>query len=516
MDLKYHMNDLIKNYESKNYKNVMTICEEILKSNKDISEVYNFYGLALQNLNRHKQAINYFVKTISLQPKDYSAFNNLAISYKFLYMNKLAYENFNKCLELNSNYLPALLNFAVLKKDLNEYDGAIELFQNALKIKPNPNETKILFSLSELYEQTGEIEKAKEIIKKILILNNSNTAAHYILSKYLDYKDETKHLEQMEILFKKNNLNTQEISNLSFALGKAYEQKKEYEKSFNFYKKANETKRKTLNYNSNYLNNLKTILINFFEKFNVNKVEKYNKKKIIFICGMPRSGTTLVDQIVSSHKSVLSVGETSILPELIESNILKTIQQAPEKINDLILSNGEKLNNYYYFRLNNLNLNSEIITDKTVQNFIWIGFIRVLFPNSKVINCVRNSKDICFSIFKNDFRDKFMNWSYKQDEIVNFYKFYNSLIKFWDQKFPGEIYHIKYEEILSNPENEIKKLINFCDLDWDENCINFQNNKNPVKTASSLQVRKPLYNSSKNISENYANYLSNMFKLLEI
>ena len=230
---------------------------------------------------------------------------------------------------------------------------------------------------------------------------------------------------------------------------------------------------------------------------------------------MPRSGTTLVDQIVSSHKNVFSGGETSILPELIESNILKIIQQTPEKINDLIFSNGEKLNNYYYFRLNNLNLNSEIITDKTVQNFIWIGFIRVLFPNSKIINCVRNSRDTCFSIFKNDFHDKFMNWSYKQDEIVNFYKCYNSLIKFWDQKFPGEIYHIKYEEILNNPENQIKKLINFCDLDWDDNCINFQNNKNPVKTASSLQVRKPLYNSSKNISENYANYLSNMFKLLE-
>ena len=108
-----------------------------------------------------------------------------------------------------------------------------------------------------------------------------------------------------------------------------------------------------------------------------------------------------------------------------------------------------------------------------------------------------------------------MDWSYNQDEIVKFYKFYSNLIKFWNNKFPGEIYHIKYENLLSDPKNEIKKLLNFCDLDWDENCLNFQNNKNPVKTASNLQVRKPLYNSSKNISENYANYLTNMFELLE-
>ena len=139
MDIKPYMNDLIKTYQSKNYEKVMIICEEILKLYKDIPEVYNLYGLALQNLNRHEQAINYFKKAISLQPKDYSAFNNLAISYKSLYMNKLAYDNFNKCLELKNNYFPALINFANLKKDLNEYKDAIDLYQDALKIKPNPN-----------------------------------------------------------------------------------------------------------------------------------------------------------------------------------------------------------------------------------------------------------------------------------------------------------------------------------------------------------------------------------------
>ena len=515
MNIKPYMNDLINTYQSKDYEKVMIICEEILKLNKDIPEVYNFYGLSLQNLNRHDQAINYFNKAISLQPKDYSAFNNLAISYKYLYMNKLAYENFNNCLELKNNYFPALINFAILKKDLNEYEDAIDLFQDALKIKPNPNEIKILFSLSELYEQKGEIEKAKETIKKILVLNSSNTAAHYILSKYLNYKNESKHSNEMEMILKNNSLNNDEISNLSFALGKAYEEKNKYEKSFYFYKKANESKRKTLNYNVNYFNNLKTNLINFFESFNLKKIDKYNKKKIIFICGMPRSGTTLVDQIISSHNKVISSGENSILPDILEKNILGKMEKAPEKMNDYIFSNGEKFNNYYYFRLNNINLDNEILTDKTVQNFIWIGFIRILFPNSKIINCVRSSKETCFSIFKNNFHDKFMDWSYNQDEIAKFFKFYSNLIKFWNNKFPGEIYHIKYENLLSDPKNEIKKLLNFCDLDWDENCLNFQNNKNPVKTASNLQVRKPLYNSSKNISENYANYLTNMFELLE-
>ena len=229
---------------------------------------------------------------------------------------------------------------------------------------------------------------------------------------------------------------------------------------------------------------------------------------------MPRSGTTLVEQIISSHKTVKSSGENSILSNILGNKIENTLKTNKEKTKDFIFTDGEFINDYYYKKLDNLNINNKIITDKTVQNFIWIGFIRSLFPNCKIINCLREPKDICLSIYKNNFENSFMNWSYKQEEIANFFNFYSDLMKFWNYKFPNEIYNLKYENLLSESTNEIKKLISFCDLSWDQECLNFQNNKTPVKTASSIQVRKPLYNSSKNISKNYSEFLSPMFNLL--
>ena len=276
MNVSEYLKILINHHKNKEYKKVMVICEKILKIDPNKPEVYNFYGLALQNQKRNKQAINYFNKAISIDPKDYSAFNNLANSYKSLFLNNQAYKSYEKCLEINPKYLQAIINFAILKNELNEHGGAIKLFKTALEIKPNHNEVKILFSLAELYKQKGEIENSKNIVKKILKINSSDTAAHYMLSKYLNYKDENNHHIEMEGLLKNKNLKNDEIINLTFALGKAFEDKSNYEKSFDFYKVANDTKRKLFNYDLNYFNNLKSTLISFFEKNNIPKIKKYS------------------------------------------------------------------------------------------------------------------------------------------------------------------------------------------------------------------------------------------------
>ena len=163
MNVKEYIDAILKHFKSKDYNQVIKACEKILKINDKLPDVYNFYGLALQ-IQKNEQAINYFNKAISLNSKDYSAYNNIANSYKSLLINEKAYLNYEKCLKINPKYFPALINFAILKKELNEYEGSIDLFSNALEIKPNPDQIKILFSISELYEQKGEIEKAKDII----------------------------------------------------------------------------------------------------------------------------------------------------------------------------------------------------------------------------------------------------------------------------------------------------------------------------------------------------------------
>lgn len=161
------------------------------------------------------------------------------------------------------------------------------------------------------------------------------------------------------------------------------------------------------------------------------------------------------------------------------------------------------------------NISSKVITDKTIQNYLWVGFIKIFFPNSKIIICNRNPKDICTSIYKINFSNGFMDWSYDQKDIVNFYNLYSELISFWRSKFTKDIYNLNYENLIKNSEIEIKKLISFCELDWDNNCLNHTQNNSAINTASNYQARKPIYNSSINSYKMYEKYLHPMFELIK-
>ena len=158
----------------------------------------------------------------------------------------------------------------------------------------------------------------------------------------------------------------------------------------------------------------------------------------------------------------------------------------------------------------------KVFTDKTYQNFLWIGFIKIFFAESIVINCKRNPKDVCFSIFKNTFKDIGMNWAYDQKDIATYFNIYSEMINFWEKKLPNFIVSLDYELLISNPEKEIRNLIKNCGLDWDDNCLKYYDNKNVVKTTSSVQVRKRIYTSSKNSYLNYEKYFSEMFDALNL
>jgi hypothetical protein len=231
---------------------------------------------------------------------------------------------------------------------------------------------------------------------------------------------------------------------------------------------------------------------------------------------MPRSGTTLLEQIISSHEDVVATGENNFVSSFINENYLNNFSLSYKKIIKDIYAKENPPQNYVLKLLDEYNFNSKVFTDKSVENFLWIGFIRIFFPNSKIILTERNAKDVCFSLYKINFKSQFMNFTYNQKDISNFYNSYIELVEFWKKLFLSDIYIAKYEKLVDEPETEIKKLINFCDLDWDSNCLQHHKNKSTIKTASINQARKPIYRSSKNISDNYSNYFEEMFGLLKI
>ena len=168
---------------------------------------------------------------------------------------------------------------------------------------------------------------------------------------------------------------------------------------------------------------------------------------------------------------------------------------------------GEK----YLSKMRNISNNSERTTDKMPENFFWIGFIKLILPNSKIVHCYRNRKDNCLSIYKNHFPSGKINYSYELTKIVDYYNLYSGLMNYWNNLLPNFIFNIKYENLISNPEDEIRNLLNVCDLDWNKDCLNFHNNKRIIKTASDVQARNKIYNSSVNSWKNYEKHLKKYF-----
>jgi hypothetical protein len=250
-----------------------------------------------------------------------------------------------------------------------------------------------------------------------------------------------------------------------------------------------------------------------FKNFTFEKNTSSKKPELIFIVGLPRSGTTLTHQIISSHSEVFGAGESPILKNIFvkkfeNDDFIKKMVDFDNNQNEFKENLRAELLNMFKQYHNNL-----IILDKAPLNLVWLGFINILFPTAKIIHCKRNLKDTALSIYKNTYEGLAFPWSYNQEYLVKFIDLYKELMMFWHTKMPGYIYDCHYEKLVNDPVEETKKLIQFCNLEWDENCLDHTKNKTGIRTVSIEQARNPIYKKSVNLSENYLKYLDFLNKI---
>jgi tetratricopeptide (TPR) repeat protein len=518
MDIKNRVFEIQKLIGLNKFSQAILDCKRLIKKFPENSYFYNLCGLALQGSDQIQKSIKYFEKALFFEPKNFAAMNNLANSYKRLFEYKKAEDLYLKIIEEDSSNIKALHNYANLKKEFNQYHDAINLLLKALDI--NRKDINILSNIAECFKSIGDKDKAKDYALKVLNLDSNNTHIHKFISDMSDYRKDASHLETMKELLNNNNFknfSSKEKADLYFALGKAYEDIGDFKNSYNVLNQGNLRMKENKNYNFSYVEKLFDNIFKLFDSLDEKIIEKKkSKKNIIFICGMPRSGTTLVEQIIASHSKVMGAGELQYLDRSINENFLEDAKFNKQKIVEELSSEKNIIFNRYFELLNFHNFDSNIITDKAPQNFIWIGFIKFFFPNSKIIHCSRNPKDNCLSLFKNQFTSNTMSWTYDQILIAKYYNLYFKLMNFWKSKFKDFIYDANYENIVTSPEPEVKKMLSFCDLNWEPKCLNFyQNKKTPVQTASVSQASKPIYKSSINSNHGFSEYLSEMFKILD-
>tara|TARA_Y100001970_G_scaffold283745_1_gene399665 strand:+ start:255 stop:1484 length:1230 start_codon:yes stop_codon:yes gene_type:complete len=400
--------------------------------------------------------------------------------------------------------LKSIIISANKNKLKNDYYSAIDLYEQAIRL--NPKNIDLMYEVASMYRSLGDLAKAKHHFFQIIKKEPKNTKSHRMLSTLIDYKVEDEHLNVMLKLFNSKNLNQVELIDLEFALGKAYEDKEDYENSFKHYKNANDKKHENVGSNIDSLNQHFFQILDVYQKinFNLEPAKIVEDKKIIFICGMQRSGTTLVEQIISKHDEVYGANELNILLNVIRNNFLTDFKLDKIKILENIKNKKNLIQEAYLEMALSSKISEKYITDKANENFKWIGIIKLFLPNSIILHCERDQSDICFSIFKNNFNSKNMNWSSKPEHIRKYYNFYKKIMNFWKKECGDFLYNISYEKLVNNSENEIKKLIKICNLKWDDKCLKFyENNKTYVRTTSAVQARMPIY--SKSIG-NYLNY----------
>ena len=495
---------LIKKFEIGKFHDVINDSLVLLKKN-DNDFLWNLTGLSFQNINQIEKSINCFENALGLNPRNFSASNNLGISYKKLRNYTKAEECLQRSVELNSEYVNALVNLGNLKNETYFFDNAISYYNKALNL--NKNLPLVHLNMSSVYQSLNKINEAKEHLNKALLIDEKFTIADQKLTTLEKYDEKNPHTKMMSYKLEKLKLNENQKVYLHFGLYKAYKDLKEYEKSFHHLKNGNQLQRKLIKYDIDQHKSLSRKIKSIFSKVNLNELQQKNGgENNIFILGMPRSGTTLIEKIISSHSNVSSISESNFIPE----KVYEYLNKDSEGFINFLKSNFQDKYNTF---IKSFNIKGKIVLDKTLTNFWHIGCIKIFFPKAKIIHVFRNPKDNCLSIFENLF-DYPEGWNSDQNELAEYYLIYKDLMNFWNKLFENSILHIKYEDIILNTESKVKEIIKFCDLKWENACLEFHKNNNPIKTLSFNQANKPIYKTSVNKYELYEKELKILFSKL--
>ena len=473
--------------------------------------IYNILSIAYQSLGKFDLSVKIMEEALKKNHKNPYFLNNMGISKHKLECFEEAEHYFKRGLTVAPNYINILNNIGNLKKDLNQIDEAISFYKKSLLINENLTETQ--FNLATIYITLGKFNDAEKHLNKILEINPKITEADRLISSFTKYREDNHHLKTMINKIEDKTLNKNQLIHLHFALGKAFEDVEKYETSFKNFNKANQ-----------YLNEIvKYDIHQDVEKFEkIKKTTKYinkviinkNLRQLIFIVGMPRSGTSLIEQIISSHSNVFGGGELPFLSNVVNEEILNNKKLDTIKDNDLkdLL---EITQEQYISKISKMDSSNKVFIDKAPLNYRYIGFIKKIFPNSKIINCNRDPIDVCWSNYKNFF-SRTLLFSNDLNNLALYYSLYQNYIKFWKELFPDEIYDMVYENLVKNPKKEIKNLLNFCDLEWEENCLKHENNPRSIKTASWVQAREPIYRSAVKSSDYFRVYLDELIKNIKV
>ncbi len=526
----------------RNYEQSIACFKRALHLKPDFAEPYNNLGAALKAQGRVDAAITNYHKAIQLKPGYAEAHNNLGIAQQETGNLDAAILSFKTALKCNPDFADAHFNMGSALKDKDCLADAIECFEKGLTIKPNHAEArnhlgyvqqkngclkeaaknyakalKIKPDLAEAYLNLGRIKIAQGHKEEALInyksaikLRPDYAQAYRHYTSIVTFNSKDDYTDHITDLLSDDTLSKNDQMHLSFALSKIKLDLGQNAEAIKLLQKGNKIRKIELNYDISIDEELFEGIKNVFLEKNTKTNISFTDNPVsvpVFILGMPRSGTTLIEQIISNHSDVLGGGELNFMDQIMGNHDWRSEHYYPETI--------KKIRTEYYSKISGLNTSQRFITDKMPANFRWIGFIAQAFPEAKIIHVNRNPAAVCWSNFKLYFPANGMRFSFGMEDIAHYYGLYQNLMEFWHVRFPNRIYDINYEKLTENQHEESQKLLTFLGLDWQDAVMDFHKNARNIATASNQQVRRKMYKGSSQEWEKYKDHLGPMLNILD-
>ena len=465
---------------------------------------HNNLGNTLKALGRLDEAEASYNQAIALKPDFAVAHNNLGNTLKALGRLDEAEASYNQAIALKPDYAEAHNNLGNTLKALGRLDEAEASYNQAIALKPDYAVAHS--NLGNVLRELGRADEAIANYNQAIALKPDYAQAHRHLTLIKTYEVQDEQYSKMEELYLDENLSEEQRCHINFGLAKVCEDLGNFEQAFAHYTEGNGLRKKLLNYDINQDVELFKQLKSSYPKIEKNLLEPDTLSKNlmpIFIIGMPRSGTTLVEQIISSHLQVTGAGELNFAKQFGAA-----IATGITEVNNQSLLD---FRHNYLSKLQNVSNGNLIVTDKMPQNFLYIGLLAAAFPEAKIIHVKRNPAAVCWANYKRYFVSKNIGYCYAIDDVISYHKLYENLMDFWTSTLSKRIYNLDYEQLTVNQETETRQLIEYLGLDWDENCLSPQNNTRRVATASNLQVRQKVYQGSSEQWKKFQPFLNGAF-----
>ncbi len=520
-----------------------------LRQQPDYADAHNNLGNALHALGENSDAIAAYREAIRLDGQMVDALTNLGNTLLEEQDNSAAIESFRRAIQVQPRHHDAWHGLGNALRNERNFDAAADAYREAISIDPrqadthealartlslnDKNEAAIaafrealaldpahlaaLRGLGSALGFAGEMDEAIATLREALRSEPSHGNSLLTIAKFKQFTEaEDADLLTMESLYARDHLSDEDRIPIGYGLGKAYEDLREYRKSITCILDAAARKHRQSNYSRAQSEALfDSIKSTFTPEFSARFADCGNPDPTpVFILGMPRSGTTLAEQILASHPDVYGAGELRLLwdlatgsrpPDQWENAVRSLAELSPEAMRDI----GDT----YLDGIRKISPDARFITDKLPHNFMFIGLIRTLLPNAKILHMQRDPVDNCLSIFKTLFAHGH-EYSYDLEDLGHYYRLYLDLMDYWQEVFPGKIYPLGYEALVTDPKQQIADLLEHCDLPWNDACMQSHETRRTVRTASNAQVIQPIHQRSVKLSQRYASELQPLIEAL--